>query len=174
MVAWSVQWNLLKHQLLLLISHGKSLQTVATHARWHSHWTFSLNVSMDDDMIQNREKLPIAPAVCICVGSDYVWGAWRHFFCLFQLFKVHGEMLILETAPGQACVALTLLPFWFWQCDSCNRNLGLKEQVQKCACVWTWIQIKAWTLMFHCLCRFYSYEFTDRWKEQKGWRTERW
>lgn len=57
------------------------------------------------------------------------------FFCIFQLFKVHGEMLILETAPGQACVALTLLPFWFWQCDSCNTALGLKEQVQKCVCV---------------------------------------
>lgn len=149
MVAWNVQWNLLKHQLLL-ISHANSCNACTL--------TFSLNILL----------CVFVSVVIMCEVHDSI------FFCIFQLFKAHGEMLILETAPGQACVALTLLPFWFWQCDSCNRALGLKEQVQKCACVWTWIQIKAWTLMFHCLCRFYSSEFTERRKEQKGWRTERW
>lgn len=170
MVAWNVQWNLLKHQLLL-ISHTNScnactltfslnILTERFHGRWHD--------SKPQKKCQWHLLCVFVSVVIMCEVHDSI------FFCIFQLFKAHGEMLILETAPGQACVALTLLPFWFWQCDSCNRALGLKEQVQKCACVWTWIQIKAWTLMFHCLCRFYSSEFTERRKEQKGWRTERW
>lgn len=112
------------------------MQTVATHARWHSHWTFSLNVSIDDDMIQNRKKMPIASAVCICVGSDYVWGAWRHFFLHFPVVQSARRNANSGncTRTGLCCShTVTLLILTVWQLQQSFRTQRASAEV--CVCV---------------------------------------
>lgn len=59
-----------------------------------------------------------------------------HSFYIFCLFRMHSEMLILETAAakGRPLVPCSLLPFWLWQCDSsCTTALELKVWVGVCA-----------------------------------------
>lgn len=74
-----------------------------------------------------------------------------HSFYIFCLFRMHSEMLILETAAakGRPLVSFSLLPFWLWQGDgSCTTALELTEQLWVCVDTCT---SKIRTPVCHCL-----------------------
>lgn len=132
MVAWNVQWNLLKHQLLL-ISHANScnactltfslnILTERFHGRWHDS--------------KPQKKMPIASAVCICVGSDYVWGAWQHFFLHFPVVQSARRNANSGncTGTGLCCShTVTILILTVWQLQQSFRTQRASAEV--CVCV---------------------------------------
>lgn len=98
----------------------------------HSHWTFPWTMTW----FKTAKKMPIASAVCICVGSDYVWGAWQHFFLHFPVVQSARRNANSGncTGTGLCCShTVTILILTVWQLQQSFRTQRASAEV--CVCV---------------------------------------
>lgn len=98
----------------------------------HSHWTFPWTMTW----FKTAKNMPIASAVCICVGSDYVWGAWQHFFLHFPVVQSARRNANSGncTGTGLCCShTVTILILTVWQLQQSFRTQRASAEV--CVCV---------------------------------------